>query len=31
MESPPTAAAMAHDGVKRDTVTVFVRGMEFRN
>ncbi|HAF15380.1 MAG TPA: hypothetical protein DCK99_17125 [Blastocatellia bacterium] len=29
-ESPATAAAMAHDGVKRETVKVFVLDREFR-
>ena len=30
LESPATAAAMAHDGVKRETVKVFVLDREFR-
>ena len=29
LESPATAAAMAHDGVKRETVKVFVLDREF--
>jgi hypothetical protein len=30
MKSPDTAAAMAMDGVKRETVKVFVLDKEFR-